>query len=343
MLPIQVLTRRQQLKLKEDMKIKGDGTEGKGGGRGGGRGRGRGRGAKKGKKDMDGEIDAVVDGGKVDEEMLSPAKGPAQTTALKRPVATPERRTLFQDDSGGADAPKPSPPVKQPKKKAKVPKSKSVPPLPSPEPIPAEAPKAAEEPKPEQAQPTPSVPKAKAKKKAVAKRKAKDGEQKEKGEQEEKGEGSKGGGFDRSHRLLNGKNAQTKALLHIEEAAEDPAEWLFLTKLYQSISVEYKDRHDTPKFSYWSLSMYWGDHRVGLLQRKEKGWKHVLSFGGTFCPSIGMPVQACRMFVRNLVDPCWPHKSAQGFGLTVIGMVCSVKANIYCIGCSNTNMQCPSI
>lgn len=314
-LPIQVLTRRQQLKLKEDMKSsKGDGTEGKGGGRAGGRGRGRGRGAKKAKKDMgDSEIDAVV-GGKVDEQnLLSPPKRPAKTTASKRPVATPERRTLFGDDLGGADADsKPSPPVKQPQKKLKVPKAKtkSVPSLPSdakepkpaeePKPVPAKEPKPApaEEPNPaEEAQPTQSMPKAKAKRKAAAKPKVKGGEQKE------KGEGSKDGGFDPSHRLLNGKNAQTKALLHIEEASEDPAEWLFLTKLYQSISDQYKDKHDTPKFSYWSLSMYWGDHRVGLLQRKEKGWKHVLSFGGNFCPSIGMPVQACRMFVRNLVDP----------------------------------------
>ena len=64
---------------------KGDGTEGKGGGRAGGRGRGRGRGAKKAKKDMgDSEIDAVV-GDKVDEQnLLSPPKRRAKTTASKR-------------------------------------------------------------------------------------------------------------------------------------------------------------------------------------------------------------------------------------------------------------------
>ena len=300
--------------MKEDInKSKAEGKEKKGGGRGGrGRGRGRGKG-RKAKDAEDGEIDAVIPGGgdeKADpenEEMdtKTPPK-PTRRHSSKRPAATPERRVLFPDppqDGEDVSMAKASPPVKQPAKKSKAKSKAVVPQMPS-NPVDAKPTTSAED-----AQQPVSQPKAKAKRKPAAKKKVekKEMEDKEmsgKGEEENKKADKpveEAGSADRKHRLLVGKKSQEKALAHMEEASQDHAEWHFVKRLFKSIDDKYKDKHDTPKFSYWSLSMYWKDHRVGLLQKQEGSWKHVLSFGGTYCPSIGMPVQACRMFVGNLV------------------------------------------
>ena len=298
---LQVLTRRQQLQLNQDAKT----DKSKGEGRGGGRGRGRGRGKAKSKvPPTETEMDAVVPKGVVGEGegaepmQTTPPRAAASSKGKRAALSTPDvKRQLFKDPEdqdgkplSGLD-PNQSPAVKQPKKRVKkAKKAKALPEgdglPPTEEPAPKTKParrvrsKAPQPPQPaaESAQPAhPSQP---------SEPLQPDGKEEEE---------------DEKPKRPPGKNAQKVALLHMQEAKADPAEWMHVQHLVKAMDDKYTCKADTPRFNNWSFSMYWKTNRVGVLQKREGVHVHVVSFGTTFTQHIGMSVKAARMYVGSLV------------------------------------------
>ena len=311
-----MLTRREQLQLKQDAKDKS-----KGEGRGGGRGRGRGRGKNKTKvPPTETEMDAVIP----EEVVLEGGEDAMQTTpppsrGKRAALSTPEvKRQLFkepEDQDGKTQSgldPNQSPPVKQPKKrvkKAKKPKALSAKSsekgdaLPPPEePAPKSKParrvrsKAPPQPSGPVAEPAqlaqPSQPSEPSQQDGKEKEDQQDGKEKE----------------DKSKRLPS-KGAQNAALLHMQEARTDPAEWMHVQQLVKAMDDKYTCKVDVPQFSNWSFSMYWKTNRVGVLQKRDGVGVHVVSFGSTYTPHIGMSVKAARMYVGSLVAYAWGSHS----------------------------------
>lgn len=97
------------------------------------------------------------------------------------------------------------------------------------------------------------------------------------------------------------KKQVDEAKLALVEAKADPATWAHVEKLFAA--TESPERACAKKYHFWLTSMYWGTRRVGLLQKKA-GQKsiNVLSFGGGFCKHIGIPAEACQLFVGPSVD-----------------------------------------
>ena len=95
-------------------------------------------------------------------------------------------------------------------------------------------------------------------------------------------------------------SAQIEAAMKtLREAKSDAAAWFHVIKLFKAI--EGKERDCVVKYQYWSFSMYWQHRRMGLLQKDVgSGATHVASWGGTFCPHIGIPFVASELYVGAL-------------------------------------------
>ena len=263
-------------KGKGDKGDKGEkGEKGKGSGRGGGRGRGRGRGRK-----------AAVSSASQPEipEVTATPEHPPRASKRDPPadLTTPERRVLFPEEP---EIPKASP-AKPPKKRVRGKKSAAVE---TPE---VEAPQEGD---------MTEVPKAKAKAKAKQHRKGKHPEAKaviegkSEGDEKDKVEGPTEG----KERKVS-KAAQQAALKCLQEAKADEASWFHAEKLFEALKgKKLENKRDVPKFDHWSLSVYWSSSRVGLLQKQQKRFQHVLSFGGVYCKNIAMPVLAASMYVTR--------------------------------------------
>lgn len=253
-------------------KIKEEKEKTQGRGRGGGRGRGRGRQAnkdpkpeKKGNNDHPEEVPEKPSGVKGLEDAA---------TSTKRPqMCTPERRRLFvlpEDSPKNEEVVPPargmstSPPIKQPAKRSK------------------------------------SAAKAKAKSKAVVESKVPE-------KTEQSLDGNTGNPpnevENKDEKIEKTKRPPTKnqvdwAKKELTDAkTSDPAQWDHALKLFEAVKAP--EKSCVEKYMYWNLSMYWTTRRVGLLQKQcgSGGPKHVLSFGGGHCSHIGIPFEACRLFV----------------------------------------------
>ena len=246
-------------------KTKEENEKKRGGGRGRGRGRGRGGKPKKGSKEQENnDHPEEVPEGTTGIEGL---EGAAAST--KRPqMCTPERRRLFVD------------PENSPRNEEVVKPGMS--PSPAIKQQPAKRSKQA---------------KAKAKSKAVVESKVP-----EKTKQPMDGEEGKPTN-EVETKDDKGKRPPTKKQMDwakqelTDAKTSDPAQWDHALKLFEAVKVQ--EKSCVEKYMYWSLSMYWTTRRVGLLQKQCGGGpKHVLSFGGGHCTHIGIPFEACRLFVR---------------------------------------------
>ena len=264
-LPFQVLTRREQLGLAADMKAEKEEqkVKGKGKGRAGGRGRGRGRGK------------VGVDPSKVAEPETTPEK-PKPSKRAPVPVDTPERRELFPEPPAPVAS---SPAVKQPKKrirgkgKAKVamPEETAESHEPVPDPVDEKA-----------------APKQKAKSRAKPKAKPSAADPADPAD------------ASTTKERKIGKATQKTALDLLKGMkGSDEAGWYHAKELYKALKYhKLSDRREVPKWDFWSLSMYWGTGRVGVLQKHhQKGFTHIISFGGVHVKNIAMSAHAARMFV----------------------------------------------
>ena len=250
---------------KEEQKAKG-----KGKGRAGGRGRGRGRGK-----------------GVARSEVADPETTPEKPKPSKRVpaavVETPERRELFPDPPAPVAS---SPAVKQPKKrirgKAKAKVAVPEEPSNSHEPVP--------DPVDEQAAPKQKA-KAKGKAKPTAKPSAAD-------PTDPANPADPADASITSERKIG--KATRKAALDLLKGMKgsDEAGWYHAKELHKALKDhKLRDRREVPKWDFWSLSMYWGTGRVGVLQRLQKGPVHIVSFGGVHVKNIAMSAHAARMFV----------------------------------------------
>lgn len=77
-----------------------------------------------------------------------------------------------------------------------------------------------------------------------------------------------------------------------------PGRWDFLLKLFAAMYAE-PTRATLPKFTHYTLSVYWGKARVGLVEKAAK--RHLLSFSSSGSGRIGLPLEATLMYVRFLI------------------------------------------
>ena len=238
-IPCKVLTRRQQLGLAAEAKAA---PGGKSGGRG--KGKGKGRGGKKNKAIGDGE-------GPPNAQLEAPADAAMDENGGKRGIeSTPPPKTK-PGENGKMEA---SPPVRQPKKRAKG-KNKST----GESSKASSTPEVAPEPKADTAE------KKEIKPKSPSPSQIKDAEE------------------------------------DLKDAKTDSELWGFVQTMFQATEKDPQTCKDT--FNNWSYSMYWSTKRVGLLQKGSGGRSsHVLSFGGAFCPHIGIPATACKIYVGSLMS-----------------------------------------
>lgn len=268
--PLQVLTRRDQLALKA--KEKEDAKNGeKGKGRGGGRGRGRGGKGGRGKKAaVEPQGESSMDQENVSSKRAAEATPPPKVSAEQPRDEVDDMQTPVRNLDAALDAEAnpgvtASPAIKQPKKRAKNSRATKS-----------------------------TAAKSKAAPRASQKKTEADSEpqaenQDAENQRVEEPKPSK----------PPSKNLISKAR-HILQDNSDPAGWHHVTKMLENTKGNERDIDD--KSMYWQYSMYWGTRRVGLLQKKagEKA-AHVLSFGGGHCKHIGIPMEACRMYVGSSV------------------------------------------
>lgn len=125
-----------------------------------------------------------------------------------------------------------------------------------------------------------------------------------KGEDQKEGEQVPGG--DQKVVKLPSKAHIDSAMAELKDAKSDDASWEHVCKLFAATKNDPKKCKHV--FQYWTYSMYWHSKRVGLLQKgTATGTRHILSFGGTFCPHIGIPAEACRLYVCSLFFNKAPH------------------------------------
>ena len=284
-LQVPVLTRREQLGLNHADKK----DSGRGGGRGRGRGRKGGGGKKKETEAKDIEVPPVAteqhesEGKKLD-------KKTQKTKRVLNPPCTPERRELFPADGtspmkvdGKDENPnETSPPIKQTPKRRRAAKGKA---------------KAAAKTKGKKDGEEASSSKGSGPSEIAQ------GEKKEEKTEEKQEKGDGGGGEVKKNRTIS-DTQKTWAMDYLTDMKKtDEAGWEHVEKLFSATKVA--ERLSVSKFAFFTLSMYWSTRRVGLLQRKPEGGtcRHVLSFGGGACTHIGIPTEACRLYVSYWV--CW--------------------------------------
>ena len=255
---------------KEEQKAKG-----KGKGRAGGRGRGRGRGKV----------------GEGSSEVANPETTPEKPKPSKRApvqVETPERRELFPDPPAPVTS---SPAVRQPKKRIRG-KAKAKAAMPEEPAVPEEH-AMPEEPVPDLvAEKVPVIPKQKAKAKPRAKPPAAD--------PADPADPAQPADASNTRERKIGKATQKAALdLLWDMKNSDEAGWYHAKELHKALKYhKLSDRMEVPKWEFWSLSMYWGTGRVGVLQKhQQKGFVHIISFGGVHVKNIAMSTHAARMYV----------------------------------------------
>ena len=180
--------------------------------------------------------------------------------------------------------PSQSPPVKQPKKRVKRAKK--------PKALPASSEKGDDLPPPEEPAPAPKTKPAR-RVRSKAPQPSQPAAESAQPSQPKEGE--------EKPKRLPGKGAQEVAMVHMQEAKADPAEWMHVEKLVKAMGDKYTCKADTPRFDNWSFSMYWKTNRVGVLQKREGGHVHVVSFGTSYTQHIGMSVKAACMYVGSLV------------------------------------------
>lgn len=101
------------------------------------------------------------------------------------------------------------------------------------------------------------------------------------------------------------ERAYKKAMDYLIQARKDSAHWFHALRLWKAIDGTItKATPNMKKFDHWSFSMYWGTFRCGLLQKQEKKWVHIVSYGGGFCRDIGLPLEATYMYVPPSVYYC---------------------------------------
>lgn len=106
------------------------------------------------------------------------------------------------------------------------------------------------------------------------------------------------------------------AVEDLKDAKTDSELWGFVNVMFQATEKDPQACKDT--FNNWSYSMYWNSKRVGLLQKGSGGRNsHVLSFGGTFCPHIGIPAAACKIYVGSSMS--FKHCNWSIYGSTQLG------------------------
>ena len=300
-MPFEVLSRRDQLGLAADIKAERDAKKGKGkgkkgdqgeekakgrgSGRGGGRGRGRGRGRSAASASDPPEIPEVT-------ENTTPER-PRRTSKRHPPAGknTPERKVLFPDEP---ENPSKVSPAKPPKKRVRGKRQ-----------VAAETPEV-EVPQEGEAMTEAPKAKAKAKQRCKPKQTKAEAEIEGKGEDNEKNndnDNDKVEGPPQGKERKVSKAAREAALKCLKDAKTDQASWFHVEKLFTALKAKKpKTKHDVPKFDHWGLSMYWSSSRVGLLQKQQTRFQHILSFGGVYCKNIAMPVLAATMYVT------WSHK-----------------------------------
>lgn len=273
-----VLTRREQLGLKQDKENAR--------GRGGGRGRGRGRKQKPAKE-------------------TGEAVGEKPVEIEKEAFESPRPRRLFddaQDPKAAEHSEKASPPVKQPNKKArKQPKAKAK------QVDQEQEAKETKDPEPEapvSAGASPPVKQDKKRARRSGKSQASQAaEQKPAGDQApEVVPEASGAAKSKEKKKRNPSSAAEEQALNFLTGIKrnDPAKCYFLEGLFAAANGpedEVVKKEDLKKFDFWQLSMYWKSNRVGLIQKIGKTNKHVLSFGGAYCPSVALPLRAVYFYV----------------------------------------------
>ena len=288
--------------------------KGKGKSRGGGRGRGRGG---RGKASAAAASSAPPE--------MTPEQKAGKRSKPPPSVATPERRVLFPDplDEETAPAMETSPPAKQPKKRTRASKAKAKPiqtteqevEIPATQPDPeimeestAEMQEEGQEdvePKKPISQETTSTKVTGRKAKKVTKAKAKAKAQSAPAADSAKADAAPADAVpaeavpaEPKERKI-GKAAQKSALNHLRATKEtDEAAWFHVKELYKASKFhKLSNKHEVPKYCYWTFSMYWSSGRVGLLQKKDGKSVHVISFGGVNTRNIAMSAQAARMYV----------------------------------------------
>ena len=278
-----MLTRREQLGLaaKGDEKTDGEKAPAKGGGRGRGKGgKGRGRGGR-GKKQGDPEDMEVEKVASKRPPEKTPEKSPGKNLNGDEFEGSP-KKSLAEEFEKAVAA---SPPIRQEKKRSKAAAKEKA----KEDKEGVEVKKQEKKDTQKTDQKTEEVPKESRRSK---KAKKDEGDTEKKEGVEEKEEVDK----EKKQPRPPSKSQVDVAKHEMMEYKDDPASWAHVERLYEATKIS--ERECTPKSMYWSYSMYWGTHRVGLLQKQTSGKNtHVTSLGGGHCIHIGIPTEACKMVV----------------------------------------------